>query len=44
MMDKMWTKKKKDKFSYKMDILVDRKKEKLKVDIQDDQDCEKIIL
>lgn len=41
-MGKMWTKKKKDKFSYKINIKVDKIKEK-KVDILD-QDLDEIIL
>ena len=44
MMGKMWTKKKKDKFSYKINITVDKIKEKQKVEIDEDKDFEEIIL
>ncbi len=41
-MGKMWTKKNKDKFSYKINITVDKVKEKQKVEIND-EDLQKIL-
>ena len=43
-MGKMWTKKNMDKFSYKINITVDKVKEKQKVEIDEDNDFEEIIL
>ena len=43
MMGKLWTKENKDKFSYKINITVDKVKEKQKVEIQDEY-LEEILL